>query len=125
MLTDLIKDHMANPRNRGEMKSPDGMGEVVGPVCGDAVTVYIKASEGRIQDAKFTTYGCWAAIAVGSLITEMAKGQRLEAALEIDGRQLADEVAGLPDDKVACSELAATALHKAIRACLSRRDQQS
>ena len=83
MLTDLIKDHMANPRNRGAMECPDGVGEVVGPVCGDAVTVYIKATEEQIQDAKFTTYGCWAAIAIGSLITEMAKGQTLAAALQI------------------------------------------
>jgi nitrogen fixation protein NifU and related proteins len=118
MLTDRIKDHMAHPRNRGEMERPDGVGEVVGPVCGDAVTVYVKVSGGQVRDVKFTTYGCWAAIAIGSLISEMAVGQSLEAALRIDGRWLALEVAGLPEDKIPCSELVAAALHKAVCACL-------
>jgi len=121
MLTDRIKDHMVRPRNRGEMERPDGVGEVVGAVCGDAVTVYVRVSEGRVREVKFTTYGCWAAIAIGSLISEVAVGQSLEAALRIDGRRLALEVAGLPEDKIPCSELVAAALHKAVRACLLRR----
>ena len=120
MLSDLIKDHMANPRNRGEMASPDGVGDVVGPVCGDRVTVYIKTSAGYIQEIRFTTYGCWAAVAMGSLMTEMAKGQRLEAVLEMDARQLALEAAGLPEDKVICSELVMTALRGAVLDCQSR-----
>lgn len=119
MLTDLIKDHMNHPRNQCVMKRPDGVGEVTGPVCGDSVTVYIRVSEGHIRDATFTTYGCWAAIAMGSLITEMAKGQRLEAVLELNARQLGQDLAGLPEDKIMCSELVFAALHKAARACLA------
>ena len=112
-----------NPRNRGEMESPDSLGRVVGAVCGDEVTVYIKVSEGIIQEMRFTTYGCWAAIAMGSLISEIIKGRNLEEALNMNGRQLAEETASLPEDKVMCAELVVEALHKAVRACLPNQEQ--
>lgn len=107
---------MTAPRNQGDMEAPDGVGQVVGPVCGDAIAMRIKVSEGRIVEARFTTYGCWAAVAVCSLITETVRGGRLEAALKLDGTELARRE-GLPEDKTACAELAVEALHRAVRDC--------
>jgi len=113
MLSDLIREHMTNPRNRGVMDAPDGVGRVVGPLCGDEVTFYIKVKDGIISDATFTTYGCWAVIGISSIITERVRGQSLEHATEIEGNHLG--LGELPDDKNICLELAISALRKAIQ----------
>ncbi|RJX35713.1 MAG: iron-sulfur cluster assembly scaffold protein [Desulfarculus sp.] len=117
MLSELIKDHIRNPRNEGFLPAADGAGELVGPVCGDQVTFYLKVREGRITAASFTTPGCWALIAVCSYLTELVQGKTLEEALAVDGLRLAQEEAGLPEDKWPCAGLAAAALHQAARHC--------
>lgn len=115
MLSDMIKEHILSPRNQGVIPNADGMGEVVGPACGDQVVVYLKIDQGRIARATFTTHGCWAAVAMGSLITEMAMELTPEEALGLDGEALGREQAGLPDDKWPCARLVSQALHRAVR----------
>ena len=109
-----VMDHFNNPRNVGEMESPDGVGEVGNPVCGDMMKISIKVEDGRIADIKFKTLGCGAAIATSSITTEMAMGKTLEEALAITRDQVAGELGGLPPSKMHCSNLAADGLHKAI-----------
>jgi nitrogen fixation NifU-like protein len=107
-------EHFKNPRNVGEMEDADGIGEVGNPQCGDMMKVFIKVKEERIEDIKFQTFGCGAAIAVSSMITEMAKGKTLEEALKIRNRDVAEKLGGLPKKKLHCSNLGADALHQAI-----------
>jgi len=114
--SDKVMDHFMNPRNVGEMENPDGIGEVGNPACGDIMTFYIKVGDGdKIEDVKFKTFGCGAAIAVSSMISEMAKGKTLDEALEITNKQVAKELEGLPANKMHCSNLGADALHAAIQ----------
>jgi nitrogen fixation NifU-like protein len=108
-------DHFANPRNVGEIEDADGVGEIGNPVCGDMMTFYIKVKDDRIEDVKFKTFGCGAAIAVSSITSEMAKGKTLEEAAAITPNLVAEELEGLPKNKFHCSNLGAQALHKAIR----------
>lgn len=104
-----------NPRNVGEIENPDGVGEVGNPVCGDMMTFYIKVDDDdRLSDVKFKTFGCGAAIAVSSMVTEMARGKTLDEALQITRNDVADQLGGLPKNKLHCSNLGADALHKAI-----------
>ncbi len=103
-----------NPRNMGEMERPDGIGEVGNPVCGDMMRIYIRVEDMRIADIKFQTFGCAAAIATSSMITEMAKGKTLDDAIEITRDDVANELDGLPKIKMHCSNLAADGLHAAI-----------
>lgn len=104
-----------NPRNVGEIEDPDGVGEVGNPVCGDMMTFYIKVGpDDRLEDVKFKTFGCGAAIAVSSMVSEMARGKTLDEAMRIGRKDVADELGGLPDNKMHCSNLGADALHKAI-----------
>ena len=103
-----------NPRNVGEIESADGIGEVGNPVCGDMMTFYIKVDDDRLSDVKFKTFGCGAAIAVSSMVSEMAKGKTIDEALEIGRKDVAEQLGGLPDNKMHCSNLGADALHKAI-----------
>ena len=112
--SDKVMDHFSNPRNIGEIKEPDGMGEVGNPVCGDMMKFTIKVKDNRIEDVKYLTFGCGAAIAVSSMVSEMAKGKTLEEALTITNKQVAEELGGLPGNKMHCSNLGADALHKAI-----------
>jgi len=112
--SEKVMEHFMNPRNVGEVENPDGVGEVGNPVCGDVMRITIRVAEGRIQDVKFKTLGCAAAIAVSSMTTEMAKGKTLDEALEITRDMVARELGGLPPVKMHCSNLAAEALHKAI-----------
>ncbi len=105
---------MLSPRNMGVMTSPDGVGEVVGPVCGDQFVMYLKVAGGRIRKASFTTHGCWAAIAMGSLIAELLEGFTPQEALLLDGEKLARENAGLPEDKWPCARMVSMALHQAV-----------
>ena len=114
MYSEKVMDHFMNPRNVGEIKDADGVGTVGNPVCGDMMTFYIKVDDGRLEDVKFKTFGCGAAIAVSSMISEMAKGKTLEEAMKITNRDVADQLDGLPANKMHCSNLGADALHKAI-----------
>ena len=111
-------EHFKNPRNMGEMKDPSAVGEVGNPVCGDVMYIYIKVKEedGKeiIDDISFQTFGCGAAIATSSMVTEMAKGKTLKKALEITRNDVADALDGLPPIKMHCSNLAADGLHDAI-----------
>ncbi|MDD5659144.1 MAG: Fe-S cluster assembly scaffold protein NifU [Actinomycetota bacterium] len=109
-----VMDHFANPRNVGEIPDADGVGEVGNPVCGDMMTFYIKVKDNKIDDVKFKTFGCGAAIAVSSMVSEMAKGMTLEKALQISNKDVAEQLGGLPENKLHCSNLGADALHKAI-----------
>jgi nitrogen fixation NifU-like protein len=112
--SEKVMDHFTNPRNVGEISNPDGIGQVGNPVCGDIMRLTIDVKDGRIADVKFRTFGCGAAIATSSMITEMAKGLTLEEALKLSNAAVADALDGLPPAKMHCSNLAADALHKAI-----------
>lgn len=114
MYTDKVMEHFMNPRNVGTIPDADGIGEVGNPVCGDMMTFYIKVKDGRLEDVKFQTFGCGAAIAVSSMVSEMAKGKTLEEAMKITNELVAQELDGLPKNKMHCSNLGADALHKAI-----------
>jgi nitrogen fixation NifU-like protein len=109
-----VMDHFMNPRNVGEITDADGEGTVGNPICGDLMTFYIKVNNNRISDIKFKTFGCGAAIAVSSIVSEMAKGKALDEAMEITNKMVAKELGGLPKNKLHCSNLGADALHKAI-----------
>jgi len=111
----IVKDHFFNPRNVGEIKNADGVGTVGNPTCGDIMTIFIKVKNGRIQDIKFKTYGCAAAIASTSMATEMVKGKTLEEAEKLTREDVANKLGGLPTVKLHCSNLAADALREAIK----------
>jgi len=115
MYSEKVLDHFRNPRNVGEIENPDGVGAVGNPVCGDMMTIHIKVKENRIVDIKFKTFGCGAAIATTSMTTELAKGKTLDEALKITRNDVAEELGGLPPVKMHCSNLAADALHEAIK----------
>jgi nitrogen fixation NifU-like protein len=112
--SEKVMDHFMNPRNVGEIPNPDGIGEEGNPVCGDMMTFYIKVKDNRLEDVKFKTFGCGAAIAVSSMVSEMAKGKTLEEAKKITPELVAKELEGLPKNKFHCSNLGAQALNKAI-----------
>ena len=115
MYTEKVMEHFRNPRNMGEIPDADGVGTVGNPVCGDLMTVYIKVKDNRIADIKFKTFGCGAAIATSSMITELAKGKTINEALKITRSNVAESLGGLPPIKMHCSNLAADALHAAIK----------
>lgn len=114
MYSDKVMDHFSNPRNTGEIPDADGVGQVGNPVCGDIMKMYIKVDDGRITDIKFKTFGCGAAIATSSMVTEMVKGKTIDEALTVSNQMVAEALGGLPAPKMHCSNLAADALHKAI-----------
>jgi nitrogen fixation NifU-like protein len=122
MYSDKVMDHFANPRNVGVIADADGKGEVGNPVCGDMMTFYIKVKDDRLADVKFQTFGCGAAIAVSSMVSEMAKGKTLDEAMAITNESVAEELGGLPKNKMHCSNLGADALHEAIK---NYRDRQA
>jgi nitrogen fixation NifU-like protein len=113
--SDKVMDHFRNPRNTGEIPDADGEGTVGNPTCGDLMTMYIKVKDNRIEDIKFKTFGCGAAIATSSMTTELAKGKTIEEAMKISRASVADSLGGLPKVKMHCSNLAADALHAAIK----------
>jgi nitrogen fixation NifU-like protein len=113
--SEKVLSHFRNPHNVGEIKDADGVGSVGNPVCGDMMTMYIKVKDDKIEDIKFKTYGCGAAIATSSMTTELAKGKTLKEAMEITRQSVADAMDGLPPVKMHCSNLAADALHEAIK----------
>jgi nitrogen fixation NifU-like protein len=112
--SEKVMEHFRNPRNVGEIENPDGVGEVGNPVCGDVMKITIRVKDNRIEDIKFQTLGCGAAIATSSMVTEMAKGRTLDEALKISKQTVAEALGGLPPNKMHCSVLAADGLHKAI-----------
>jgi nitrogen fixation NifU-like protein len=112
--SEKVMDHFTNPRNVGELEDPDGVGRVGNPKCGDIMEFQIKVDDGRLSDVKFRTFGCGAAIAVSSMVSEMAKGKSLDEAMKITNKMVASELDGLPKNKLHCSNLGADALHKAI-----------
>ncbi|MFA5187919.1 MAG: iron-sulfur cluster assembly scaffold protein [Patescibacteria group bacterium] len=117
--TEILMDHFKNPRNQGEIEKPDGVGDVGNPVCGDMMKIYIRVGKNTqgeevLEDIKFQTLGCGAAIASSSMLTELAKGQKLEDALNITREQIAEKLGGLPKEKIHCSVLAAEGLKKAV-----------
>ncbi len=114
MYTEKVMDHFSNPRNSGEIENADGVGEVGNPTCGDMMTFYIKVEDDKLTDVKFKTFGCVAAIAVSSMVTEMAMGKTLEEAKAISKASVAESLDGLPKEKMHCSNLGAEALGKAI-----------
>jgi nitrogen fixation NifU-like protein len=114
MYSEKVMDHFRNPRNVGVLDKADGIGEEGNPVCGDMMTFYIKVKDDRLEDIKFQTFGCGSAIAVSSIISEMAMGKTLDEAMKITNKDVAEELDGLPKNKLHCSNLGADALHRAI-----------
>ncbi len=112
--SEKVMDHFMNPRNVGEIKDANGIGEVGNPRCGDIMKMYIKVKNNKIEDVKFLTFGCGAAVATSSMITELIKGKTLEEALDISNRQVAEALNGLPPVKMHCSNLAEQAVKAAI-----------
>ena len=112
--TEKVMEHFRNPRNMGEIADADGVGEVGNPVCGDIMKIFLKIRDNRIEDIRFQTFGCAAAIATSSMVTELAKGKTLEEAWAITNRDVADSLEGLPPIKMHCSLLAEEGIHKAI-----------
>jgi len=125
MYSDLVMEHFSNPRNVGEIPDADGVGTEGNPVCGDIMRIYIKVDNNHIEDIKFKTFGCGAAIATSSMVTEMVKGKTLDEAMEISNKAVAEALGGLPSNKMHCSNLAADALHKAIEDYRSRQAEKS
>ncbi len=120
MYSDKVIEHFQNPRNVGEIADHDGKGEAGSETCGDMMEVYIKVADGRIEDVKYKTFGCGAAVASGSMGTEMAKGKTIEEASRITDEQVAEALGGLPEEKLHCSNLAAEGIRAAIADYLSR-----
>jgi nitrogen fixation protein NifU and related proteins len=115
MYSDVVMEHFGNPQNTGVIENADGVGEVGNPVCGDMMTFYIKVKDEVIEDIKFQTFGCVAAIAVSSIVSEMAKGKTLAEAGKITKKVVAEALGGLPQNKMHCSNLGADALALAIQ----------
>jgi nitrogen fixation NifU-like protein len=115
MYSKTVMDHFRNPRNVGVIEDPDGVDEVGNPLCGDMMTIYLKIEDEQIADIKFQTFGCGSAIAVSSMLTEIAKGKSLDEAKQITNKDVAKALEGLPKNKLHCSNLGADALQAAIR----------
>ena len=120
LYSEKVMDHFKNPRNVGEIENPDGVGHVGNPVCGDIMELYIKVDDGIIVDAKFKTFGCGAAIATSSIVTELVKGKNIKEALKISNKAVTEALDGLPPLKMHCSVLAEEALRSAIEDYLAR-----
>ena len=121
--SDRVMDHFRNPRNVGEIENPSGTGRAGNPVCGDIMELYVKVEDGIITDAKFKTFGCGAAIATSSMVTEMVKGKTIDEALKISNRAVAEALDGLPPIKMHCSVLAEEALKSAVEDYLSKPEE--
>lgn len=123
MYSEQVMEHFMNPKNVGEIDNPDGIGHVGNPVCGDIMELYIKVKDGIIVDAKFKTFGCGAAIATSSMVTELVKGKSVDEALKISNRAVAEALGGLPPIKMHCSVLAEEALKSAIDDYLNKSER--
>ncbi|MFQ5405912.1 MAG: Fe-S cluster assembly scaffold protein NifU [Candidatus Micrarchaeia archaeon] len=115
MYSQKVMEHLKNPHNVGEIENADGVGEVGNAVCGDQMKITIKVKNNVLEDIKFKTFGCGAAVATSSMITDLAKGKTVEDALKISRGDVANALEGLPPIKMHCSNLAADALHAAIK----------
>lgn len=129
LYTGKVMAHFKNPHNYGGMKNPDGVGLVGNPVCGDVMKIYIKVGQNKkgekiIKDIKFETFGCVAAIATSSAVTDLAKGKTLKEALKIDNKKIVSSLGGLPNVKLHCSVLGADALKEAIKNYLSKDEKR-
>ncbi len=120
LYSEKVVEHFKNPRNVGAIENPDGIGRAGNPVCGDRMELYIKVNNSTITDAKFKTFGCGAAIATSSMVTEMVKGKSIKEALEISNKAVAEALGGLPPVKMHCSVLAEEALKSAVEDYLSK-----
>ncbi|MEN3186055.1 MAG: Fe-S cluster assembly scaffold protein NifU [Atribacterota bacterium] len=123
MYNEKVLEHFRNPRNVGKIENPDGMGKVGNPVCGDVMVMYLKIKDNIIEDAKFETFGCGAAIATSSMATELIKGKTIEEALSITNHAVAEALGGLPPHKMHCSVLAEEAIQAAINDYLQKKRQ--
>jgi nitrogen fixation NifU-like protein len=119
-----VLDHFRNPRNVGEIKNADGVATITSPDSTDVFTIYVKIRENRIVDIKFKTFGCVAAIASSSILTELSQGKTIQEALTITRKDIADSLGGLPPTKMECSTLAADALHEAIKNYRKKRKKE-
>jgi nitrogen fixation NifU-like protein len=124
MYSDRVLEHFNNPRNMGEIPNPDAIGKVGNPVCGDLIWIYITVKNDVITDVKFKTFGCAAAIATSSMITELAKGKTLKEALKLTRQDVAEHLQGLPPIKMHCSNLASDGLHRAIEEYLKKQGRR-
>ena len=115
MYTEKVMDHFSNPRNVGEVENANGVGEVGNASCGDIMRISLQVEDDVIKDVKFKTFGCGAAIATSSMVTEMAIGKTIDEALVLTNQTVAEALDGLPAAKMHCSNLAADALHEAIK----------
>ncbi len=122
--SEKVMDHFHNPRNVGKMDNPDGVGTVGNPVCGDVMKLYIKVADDRIADARFQTFGCGAAIATSSMVTELAKGKTLDEAIALSNKEVAAALDGLPPAKMHCSMLGEEALKAAIEDYRKKRGEE-
>jgi nitrogen fixation protein NifU and related proteins len=125
MYTELVMDHFSNPRNVGEIEDADGVGQIGNPVCGDVMRISIAVEDDRIDDVKFKTFGCGAAVATSSMVTELVMGKTLAEAADISNRAVAEALGGLPPNKMHCSNLAADALHLAIQDYLVKNGREA
>jgi nitrogen fixation NifU-like protein len=114
LYNDTVMDHFLNPRNMGDVESADGVGEVGAAACGDIMKISLKIRDGKIEDARFKTFGCGSAIASSSMATELIKGRTLEEAKNFSNQEVVDALGGLPPVKIHCSVLAEEALKAAI-----------
>jgi nitrogen fixation NifU-like protein len=122
--SDIVLDHVRNPRNTGVLENPDGVGRAGNPVCGDVMELAIRVSGEVVADARFRTFGCGAAIAVSSIVTELIKGKKLDEVLRISNRAVAEALGGLPPVKMHCSVLAEEALKAAVEDYRKRREAE-
>ena len=122
MYSQKVMEHFKNPRNMGEIPDADGVGTVGNPICGDMMKIFIKVKDNRLEDIKFKTFGCGAAIATSSMITELAKGKTIDEAMKITRSDVADALEGLPPIKMHCSNLAADGLRAAIEDYLKKKE---
>ncbi|MGI5901344.1 MAG: Fe-S cluster assembly scaffold protein NifU [Desulfitobacteriia bacterium] len=120
MYSEKVIDHFTNPRNVGEIENASGVGQVGNPKCGDIMRITLDIKDDVIRDVKFKTFGCGAAVATSSMVTEMVKGKTLAEALEISNAAVAEALGGLPETKMHCSNLAADAVHAAIKDYLAK-----
>ena len=120
----VVMDHFKHPRNMGEMETPDGVGEATNPVCGDTMRLFIKVDQGRIVDVAFLTFGCGAAIAASSMLTEMIKGKSLDEVLTLSDQDIVQALGGLPPTKVHCSVLAEKAVQAAVADYRGKKEQR-
>lgn len=114
MYSELVMEHFTNPRNVGVIEDADGVGKIGNPMCGDVMEMFIKVKDDHIEDVKFRTFGCGAAIATSSIATEMIKGKSLDEAVNLSNKAVADALGGLPAQKMHCSNLAADAVRAAV-----------